>query len=606
MNRNYNDDAKEQVRLRADIASVVGRYVNLKQRGSTMLGLCPFHKEKTPSFTVNPARGVYHCFGCGQGGDVFRFVQEMEGVGFREALEMLAEETGVELPKHRREPEYGGPPTAGGQPPAPPDPRQKAAAKTELLDIHKEAAEFYYQRVKGNPQAVGYFKSRGLLAETVKEFRLGYAPDAWSELCGYLQGKKIPMSKIVECGLAVSKEGGSGYDRFRNRVMFPLCDLSGRVIAFAGRGLDAATEPKYLNSPESALYKKNSVLYGLHKARDGVRELGYVLIVEGYMDYLTLYQAGVRNAAAASGTAFTAEHAHIIKRFAQKAVLVFDGDRAGVSAAQRAAAILAPLNLQVSILTLPSSDDPDSFVKREGAEAFRELIPSARPAADFLIDKLISESDGSPHGKSRAMDELMPYAHALSDSVVRGDFLDKLAQRLRLDKRVVLERFNSKKNYQPSIGDSPSPTNPAASGGYAIGTLEEDFLRILLTSPELTVTAKQYLSPEILTDPAAENIYSIILDTYAQKGGLDGLFDACGGDLEAGRLISMLAVKPVYAENIQDELVQKIFLLRRKYFKARVADVKEELIDCPKQDKGRLLERLRYYGEQLKESDLRE
>jgi DNA primase len=259
MNSKYNDDAKERVRQRLDMAAVVGRYVGLKRRGRVMVGLCPFHKEKTPSFQVNPDMGVYYCFGCGKGGDLFNFVQEIEGVGFREALDMLADEAGVEIPRYERSepPGYGAP--SAERPPSEEGRRGGgAAAKTELLDIHKLAAEFYYQCLKSSSAAIYYFKSRGLSAETVKEFGLGYAPDGWRGLWDYLVGKGVAPRSIAECGLAVEKEGAQPYDRFRNRVIFPLCDLSGRVIAFAGRGLDADAQPKYLNSPESVLYKKSS------------------------------------------------------------------------------------------------------------------------------------------------------------------------------------------------------------------------------------------------------------------------------------------------------------------------------------------------------------
>jgi len=606
MNSRYNDDAKERVRQRIDIAAVVGRYVALKRRGRSMVGLCPFHKEKTPSFHVNPEIGTYYCFGCGKGGDVFSIVQEMEGVDFREALKMLAEEAGVELPRYERRerPDGGASSLAGRQPPG-----DGPATKTELLDIHKSAAEFYYKNVKSNPRAIDYFKSRGLSGETVKEFGLGYASDGWTGLLDYLKSKDIPIKRIVECGLAVSRDGNQPYDRFRNRVIFPLYDLHGHVIAFAGRGLDADAQPKYLNSPESLLYKKSNVLYGLHKAREAVRQEEYIIIVEGYMDYLTLYQAGIRNVAAVSGTAFTEEHANLVKRFAPKVTLVFDGDRAGLSAAQRAALILAPLNLRVSILALPGDDDPDSFVKREGTDAFLDLLNNkARPAADFLIDKLISESDGSPHGKSAVLNELMPYAHALSDEIVRNDFLDKLALRLRLDRQLVVNRFGSVVNYRrPS--EEPQPKAPLArSGTYTIGKLEEDFLRILITYPELIVSARQFLSPKNLTDPVAENIYSIILDVFAEKGSLKGLIDACGDDPALRGLVSKLSVEPAHnMENVDDELVLKVTMLRRKCVMARIADVRAELAACSDDEKKQsLMKLLRDYGEQLKEFGSRE
>jgi len=604
MNSRYNDDAKERIRQRADIVDVVGRYVGLKRRGRMMVGLCPFHKEKTPSFQVNPEMGVYYCFGCGKGGDLFNFVQEIEGVDFREALEMLADEVGVELPRYEWREEPGFPASGVGPPPG--ERRGGGVTKTDLLDIHRLAAEFYRKCLKESPKAVDYFKSRGILAETAKEFGLGYAPDGWRALLDHLSGKDIPQRRVVECGLAVSKDGGSPYDRFRNRVIFPLFDLSGRVIAFAGRGFDADTQPKYLNSSESALYKKSGVLYGLHKARDSIREQGYIIVVEGYMDHLTLYQAGVRNVVAASGTSFTEEHAHLIKRFTPKAALVFDGDNAGLSAARRAALILAPLGLQVSILALPGDDDPDSFVKREGAGAFLGLLANARPAAEFLIDKLVSESDGSPHGKSRAMDELMPYARALSDELVRQDFLDSLARRLRVDRRIVAKRFGDGGGYRPSNAEPQPEASVVAGAVNVMGPLEEDFLKILVSAPELIVWARRHFPPKNLTDPVAENIYSIILGVYAEKGSLNGLIDACGSDPALRAVVSKLFVESAYNENVEDELAQKVSMLHRKCIKARIADVKAELAVCPDGDKGPLMEQLRKYGGQLKEFGLRE
>jgi len=610
MNSNFNDDAKEQIRMRADLGAIVGRYVNLKGRGATMIGLCPFHKEKTPSFNVNPSRGFYHCFGCGKGGDVFDFVQEIEGVDFREALEMLADETGVRLERPKRDDHtyYGAPPPeaySSSETPQTPsqDRAAKAVSKNELLAIHSEAAMYYYNCVKTHAQAIDYFKSRGLSGETVKEFSLGYAPDGWSGLLDYLRSKKYTDSQITAAGLVVVKEEkGAVYDRFRDRVMFPLCDLSGRVIAFAGRGMNADAQPKYLNSPETGLYKKSGVLYGIHKSRASVRELGYLLIVEGYMDYLTLYQAGIRNAAAVSGTAFTADHAQIIKRFTQKVVLVFDGDRAGRAAAQRAAFVLAPVNVQVSVLTLPGDDDPDSFVRREGAEAFLKLVSSAaKPAADYLIDKLIAESDGSPHGKSGVVDELIPYARALSDNIVRDDFLAKLAQRLGIDRKRVMERLSRAPNTFSPDDSPPPPTAGGFNGDSVLGALEESFLRILITCPELIAEAKPYIPPEILTDGLSANVYSIILEVHGRDGSLDGLAEACSNNPEAGNVISMLAVKPALTENIHDELVQKIFLLRRKFLKTRMSELTEHLKNCREEEKGELLALLKDYGAQLKE-----
>ncbi len=586
MNERFDDSIKEQIRARADIASIIGRYVNLKAQGQTMKGLCPFHKEKTPSFNVNPARGFYHCFGCGKGGDVFSFIQEIEGIDFVDALKMLADETGVTLVKPQIE-------RTSGYKESP-----SAVSKTDLLDIHTEAARFYYSRTKLFPQAVDYFKARGLSAQTVKEFGLGFAPPGWSELTDYLQSRDVPQEKLIECGLAIKKENGRVYDRFRDRVMFPLFDLTGKVIAFAGRGLSADAQPKYLNSPETTLYHKNRVLYGLHKARQGIREQGRILIVEGYMDYLTLYQSGVRNAVATSGTAFTEEHAHLIRRFTSKVTLVFDGDRAGRTAAQRAIFVLAPFNLEVSVLVLPGDEDPDSFVKANGPEPFLEMLKSAQNGAEFLIEKFMAEQDTStPQGKRQVIEGVAPYAESITDPIVRDDFLMKLSQRLRVDQKHVFDRFSGTARAQRREESFPVVIQDEEK---YLSSLEGNFLRILLTSPELVHQAQQYVSPETLTEKLSADIYSLVLNTYALKGGLEGISEGLAEGSPLKRIISMMMVRPALKEHIHEDLVQKIVLLRKKFLKFQLREIREALKNST-EDKMRLLELHKEYTAQLRE-----
>jgi len=588
MNERFDDNIKEQIRLRADIGAVIGRYVTLKGAGQTMKGLCPFHKEKTPSFHVNADRGFYYCYGCNKGGDVFNFLQEIERVDFPEALRMLAEETGVKLEPRRAV--HNNNESSGSS---------KNISKTEAFQIHDLAAQYYYGLVRNTPAAIEYFKSRGLDAQTVREFSLGYAPKGWSGLIDYLQSKNIPPEKLAECGLAVKRDGGGFYDRFRERIMFPLCNQSGRVAAFAGRGLDADTQPKYLNSPETILYQKSTLLYGLHKSRNAVRDLGQLLIVEGYMDYLTLYQAGICNAAATSGTAFTSEHASLIQRQTSKVTLVFDGDRAGVAAAHKAIIVLAPFNLQVNVLTLPGNDDPDSFVKREGAQSFLEMIAKAKNAADFIIDKLISEHGDSPQAKRTVIEELAAYVEAIKDPIVRDDFLSKLAQKLRVDSRHVFNRFSNRSNHRDTA--APAQTRPLT---VKIGKLEESFFSILLTCPEKIPTAKLYVDTQTLTDSLSANIYSIIAECYDAKGNLNNLCDMLPDDPDVKRVISMLMVKPALMENIHAELEQKILLLRRKSLMTELRELRNELSgDFPEEQKLALMERHKECTAKLKELD---
>jgi DNA primase len=552
----FDDTAKEEVRLRADIAAVVGRYVKLRQSGATLKGLCPFHKEKTPSFHVNPSRGFFHCFGCGKGGDVFRFLQEIEGVSFPEALTMLAEETGVTLaPRHASA--QAAPVDADAAPVLP---------KTVMLDIHKIAAEFFYGQIREFPEAIAYLKSRGLAAETVRDFRLGYSPPGWTSFISVAGKKGIGTDALSACGLAIKKEDGSAYDRFRDRVMFSLFDLSGRVVGFAGRGRDKDAMPKYLNSPETLLYRKKEFLYGLNVTRQYIKDEKYALVVEGYMDFLTLYQAGIRNIVATSGTAMTAEHAQMLKRFAPAVVLVFDGDAAGQTAAQRGVFTLAPFDLDVSVLVLPPEEDPDSFVKKHGAEPFRALLEKARPSQEFIIEKTIDRHGRTPRGQKAVIDELAPLETAMTNALARSSFKKVLAERLGIDEKMVYRLMHAAgqgggQNIAPAINDD-----------VYLRSLEGSFLHLLITRPELIAEARQYIAPQTLTDAIASDIYSILLKLFDEKGNLNGIIDttAEGG---AQRIVSRMLVTPALEEHIQEELVQKIIHLRKKYLRTRIREI---------------------------------
>ena len=552
MSGNFDDTAKEDIRLRADIGAVVGRYVKLKQSGQTLKGLCPFHKEKTPSFHVNPLRGFFHCFGCGKGGDVFKFLQEIEGISFPEALAMLAGETGVMLTRVRARPPDGGSEAAAG------------LSKTAMIDIHRMAADYFYGKIRQHPGAVDYFKSRNLAAETVRDFKLGYAPPGWSSLITFAEGKGISVDALVVCGCAVRKEDGTAYDRFRDRIMFSLFDLSGRVIGFAGRGRDKESTPKYLNSPETPLYRKKEFLYGLNMTRQYIKDEKTVLIVEGYMDFLTLYQAGIRNVVATSGTAMTPEHANILKRFASRIVLVFDGDDAGQSAAQRGVFTLAPFDLDVSVLVLPSDEDPDSFVRKYGPDPFRALLAKAAGANEFIINKTIAAQGGrTPRGQKAVIETLAPLVSSMSNEVAKGRFKKDIADRLGIAEKNV---YNLLPN--PKGGGRKKKFSLSDEDLY-MSSKEGQFLHLLFTRPALIAEARQYVAPDTLTDGISGDIYSLMLKLYDERESLDGILDRTD-DSDIQHLISRMLVKSALEQDIHEELVQKIIYLRKKFLKSRI------------------------------------
>ncbi len=561
----FNDKAKEEVRSRIDITSVVSRYVALKPAGQSLKGLCPFHQERTPSFHVNPIHGFFHCFGCGKGGDIFTFIQEIEGVGFPEALSMLAEECGVNLKSYAAEKSGNG--SAGK------DSKQVAVrenlAKTELLRIHEIASRFFYGNLKTSPAAVEYLKSRGLKRETVRDFRLGFAPEGWRGLIEYFIDMGVSEPVLTACGLALRKDNGVFYDRFRNRLMFPLFDLSGRVIGFAGRGMDNDAVPKYLNSPETPLYKKKRFLYGLDRSRTAIKESGCVLVVEGYMDYLTLYQAGICNVAAASGTALTPEHAHLLSRFTHDIILTFDGDSAGQSAAERAVFTLAPLNLDLWILILPEDEDPDSMVRKHGREGFEEFIKKRRPWDEFIIDRMIlTHHAETARGKSAVIDACVPLIKAIDDPIVAGRFRKLLAEKLGLEERLVNKKFPESKAGPLYIRHSLKPLTQDAA--YST-TLEGKFLHLLFLDPSLIEEARKYVLPETLTDSVSGDIYSVMLKAYDSERHFNNVANYTD-DPEIKRIISLLQVKEDAKEHIQEEFAQKIIHLRRKYLRHRLQE----------------------------------
>ena len=471
-------------------------------------------------------------------------------------------------------------------------------SRTEMLLIHEIAARFFYNNIRLNPKAVEYFKSRMLKAETVRDFNLGYAQSGWSSLVNHCRSKGISESKLVSCGLALQKDGGGVYDRFRDRIMFSLCDLSGKVIGFAGRGMETNAVPKYLNSPETALYKKKEFLFGLHKSRLAIKENGYCMIVEGYMDYLILYQAGIRNVVAVSGTALTPEHGHLLQRFTSNVLLLFDGDSAGQTAAIRAVFVLAPFNLDISILVLPNDEDPDSYVSKYGGEKFLEIVKGARNWVDFIIDKMMQEHDAStPRGKSAVISALEPLVQSINDSIVRQNFKKELSERLNIDEKLVYSRFikGAKKN------STEGRSGILSSDEEYLTSLEGSFLRILFTKPELINEASQYVAPETLTDGVSGDIYSLVLEAKKQGGSLAGLGDRTA-DPEVKRLVSLLLVKPALQDHIHEEMVQKIIHLRAKFLRAQIRNVKLQMKDEP-QRRTELLAQLQDYSKQLKDLD---
>ncbi len=462
---------------RVDIVDVVGRYVQLKKGGANFMGLCPFHNEKSPSFTVSPTKQFYHCFGCGAHGTAIGFLIEYSGLGFVEAVKDLAQGVGMTVPDEDR---------------LPPAQRAEVQAKSlALSDVMSKACDYYRQQLRGAQQAVAYLKGRGLTGEIAARFGLGYAPDGWDGLRAVFPDYEA--GALVEAGLVIdrSDEDGPGrkrYDRFRDRIMFPIRNTKGQVIGFGGRVLDGG-EPKYLNSPETPLFQKGSELYGLFEARQAIRDAGYVLVTEGYMDVVALAQLGFPQAVATLGTACTPTHVQKLLRQTDHVVFSFDGDAAGRRAARRALDGCLPFatdNKTLKFLFLPPEHDPDSYVREFGADAFEQQVRDAMPLSQFLLNEVTRENDlATSEGRAKAQFEAKPLLQAMPPSALRLQIVRGLAQLTQTTPAEVETLFELA---QPVARTKMAP--PRAKRTPPMG-LERQMIRLLVTHPALAADLDQ-------------------------------------------------------------------------------------------------------------------
>lgn len=412
-------DTVQQIKDRLSIVDVVGQYVKLQRSGTSLRARCPFHAEKTPSFFVSPERGTYHCFGCGVGGDIFGFVQAIEGLDFRGALKVLAEKAGVEIVYERGS-------------------KEQKDERDRLFELLEVATIFYASRL--DAAAKEYLKTRGISVETAAAFRLGLAGDSWSELSDHLKAKKYSEKEILDAGLAKKGERGGLIDKFRNRIMFPIADSAGRVVGFSGRiyGPKASPEaPKYLNSPETPLFHKSRILFGFDRAKLPIRKHNFAVLVEGQMDLLASHQAGWGNTVAVSGTAFTPEHAQMVKRLSDNIVLALDADEAGIKAAGRAARAALQGGLNVKVAQLPSGTDPADLILKEGVDAWRAAIRDSKDIITFLLD-VLQEHLKQPDRFRRAVESIvLPFLSDVQSPIEREQYQREIAKRLGVSEAAV-------------------------------------------------------------------------------------------------------------------------------------------------------------------------
>jgi DNA primase len=485
----------EQVRQVSSIIEIASQYTALRRRGRKHVGLCPFHSEKTPSFTVDEEKQLFHCFGCGVGGDVFSLVMEKENLGFAEALRYLAEKYRIPLPQHGVDP-------------------QVLKLEEKLFKINEMALAFYRRNLFGTPEgkkALEYLKKRGLTDATIETLKIGYAMDAWGALIAHFQTKDVPPTLLEKAGLALpGKKKDEYYDRFRGRVIFPIFSLTGKVVAFGGRTVTGA-EPKYLNSPDTPLYSKGKLLYGLNISKDAIREAGEAILVEGYTDYAALYQAGIGNVVASLGTALTPFQVAQAARFTPRLIINYDGDSAGKNACARAVPLCLEKGMNVDALILPEGLDPDAFLAKHGRDRYLRLLKKSVHGLDFLIDTYVrGVRMDLPEEKARVIRAVIREIEKVPDALSRGEYLRQAGERLGVDEAAI----------RNIIGPGGSAKDPGE--GASLTSAEKRLLQILFENKEIAADIFEEVREGDFLGLRSEPVFSFIRNCF--RNGVDWNF----------------------------------------------------------------------------------
>ncbi|HMP89860.1 MAG TPA: DNA primase [Kiritimatiellia bacterium] len=548
--------AIETIRDHNEISDVIGSYVQLKRAGNSLKGLCPFHKEKTPSFHVNPSRQSFHCFGCGAGGDVFNFVMRYENVDFIQAARSLAERANLPLDFDRE--------SSGAK-------NEPSSIKGDLIRLHAQLAEWYQRCLRESGQAATartYLSERDIDDATAEAFGIGYAPARDMNWKSWADKRSFDMELLITAGVVIRKDTGGWYDRFADRLMFPIHDESGRVIGFSGRVLPGDTREtgKYVNSPETPLFTKSKIFYALHLAKREILNQKEAIVCEGQIDVIRCHTAGIKNAVAAQGTAITEDHARILRRFTDAVRLVLDSDDAGKNAAMRSAEVLLAAGLNVHIASLPPGDDPDSLIRREGSEAFIAATVQALPALEFQIDTLLSrEAKQDDAAMLRVARAVMETISRVSSDLQREQLLQRASTRLGIRPDILASELRQFMRRRMRAEKEPEEQNTSPSGQPNHPREEMELIRLLIHHPESGDVIAHYIEPGHLTSPTCRRIYGVLMEH-----GLEEHFDLMAELLTAGeeerRLAALLAAENRFAgtEFDTDKAAQDLIIAIRK------------------------------------------
>jgi DNA primase len=541
----------DQIRQVANIVDIASRYTTLKRRGKKYVGLCPFHSEKDPSFTVDDEKQLFHCFGCGAGGDIFTLIMEKENLSFPEALRSLAQKYNIALPQQSKV--------------SP----QLRKLEEQLFKINEETLAFFKKNLfttAEGEKAHDYLKKRGVSEKIIQELKIGYAFNSWDSLLSHFQAKGVSPKLLEKGGLVLfNQKKASYYDRFRGRVIFPIFDLTGKVVAFGGRTI-FDDDPKYLNSPDTPVYSKGKILYGMNFCKESIRERGELILVEGYTDFISVYQAGIKNAAASLGTSLTSDQTLLALRFAPRMIVSYDGDSAGRSAAGRAVSLCFEKGLQAKVVLLPQDVDPDNFIRKYGADEYKSLILKSAPSLNFLIDSFLQEKkDDSPEEKARVARLVVREVAKIPDSITRSEYLKKVSEYLSIDegalRRIIQQKFGEEK------AEEKEPFLPA----------EKRLLQILYEDEDIAPYVFEEIKEEDIRDLKGKPIFIALSNCF--KNGKKPSHHELKEKIDA---ILLSSLSRVLLEKEQPATVEEAFecinALRQFSLENRSKELKAEII----------------------------
>lgn len=574
----FIDDLKD----RADLVRIIEPYAALKKKGANWMGCCPFHEEKTPSFSVSPTKGFYKCFGCGKGGNAFTFLMEMEGLNFPEAIQRVAEMSGVPLPEPIDDQQFQRS-------------KKKRAEKKQVSDrvieLNAIALEFWEAELQGKSKkakdARSYLKERGISEEIQKEFRIGFSPDSWDALLNYLKEKGADEKLIEQSGLvSVNEEKDRVFDRFRGRIMFPVLDINGLPIAFGARAM-GDDQPKYLNSPETPAYVKGQHLYGLFQSKDEIRKKKFAILVEGYLDLIALVQHGINNVAASLGTAFTPEQSKLLGRFAKKVVINYDGDIAGIGAARRAVETLLPNDFEIKVLVLPDGKDPDDFVRQNGADAYNHARGRAVTYLDFVLDSSMQgRSLANAKQKAEAIEEVLPVLSDIKNAIQKRESFDQAMNFFRVENSGLKRELWTAVKQGSKIGTETLKKQVKRATAAKITVAEQQLLELLIYDPELQDKVLPLLEETDYEALATAPVFRALSEINAHGGdvSLEKLNELTGDDEILHDFLPVLVMTQPHREagEVIDDVLHRaencVFTLRSMAISNRILEVSHELI----------------------------